>query len=225
MGVECLVRTLSGPVTASSAAFRFVCKQWITQTSRDYLHPPPLITDRIPTDRLERWSGSVRVFLWVRFLGVYNSWHYDAETGRWTTQDPIRFDSGGVNLYSYAVNDPINYMDLDGFRPGADDVVKKEAKNAAQNDSFADDVSTINRNTNIGHQNAAEGTNDVSDRTAESLMKNGKPHMNRLKETVGPAMRTLAENTPLPSSAVNKASDIARAIGEAYQSFFGGGSD
>jgi len=38
---------------------------------------------------------------------------YDPETGRWTTQDPIRFE-GGLNLYGYVVQDPVNKIDPNG---------------------------------------------------------------------------------------------------------------
>src|SRR5262249_30066209 len=37
--------------------------------------------------------------------------HYDPETGRWTTKDPILFGGGEENLYSYSFNDPINFLD------------------------------------------------------------------------------------------------------------------
>lgn len=40
---------------------------------------------------------------------------YDAETGRWTTKDPILFGGGDTNLYSYVSNDPLNYLDPSGF--------------------------------------------------------------------------------------------------------------
>ncbi|MBK8939706.1 MAG: hypothetical protein IPM79_19315 [Polyangiaceae bacterium] len=39
---------------------------------------------------------------------------YDAETGRWTTKDPIRF-GGGVNLFVYGGGDPIRFLDPTGF--------------------------------------------------------------------------------------------------------------
>ena len=39
----------------------------------------------------------------------------DPEVGRWTSKDPIRFDGGGVNLYVYALNDPVNLIDLTGL--------------------------------------------------------------------------------------------------------------
>ena len=43
--------------------------------------------------------------------------HYDAGSGRWLDKDPIRFD-GGLNFYVYAGNDPVNYIDIDGLKPG-----------------------------------------------------------------------------------------------------------
>jgi RHS repeat-associated protein len=39
---------------------------------------------------------------------------YDAETGRWTAKDPIRFESLDMNLYGYVLQDPINAIDPSG---------------------------------------------------------------------------------------------------------------
>lgn len=40
---------------------------------------------------------------------------YDPEIGRWTIKDPVRFDGDGTNLYSYVLNDPINFFDPFGL--------------------------------------------------------------------------------------------------------------
>ncbi|EIJ42387.1 RHS repeat-associated core domain protein [Beggiatoa alba B18LD] len=40
---------------------------------------------------------------------------YEAETGRWTSKDPINFAGKQANLYSYINENPINYTDSSGF--------------------------------------------------------------------------------------------------------------
>lgn len=40
---------------------------------------------------------------------------YDAQTGRWTTRDPLLFDGGLANLYGYLGSDPVNQIDVDGL--------------------------------------------------------------------------------------------------------------
>jgi len=47
--------------------------------------------------------------------GLHNNWHryYDPETGRYMTPDPIGLD-GGINLYGYVGNNPINFVDPNG---------------------------------------------------------------------------------------------------------------
>ncbi|MFE1574238.1 RHS repeat-associated core domain-containing protein [Comamonas odontotermitis] len=43
---------------------------------------------------------------------------YDAETGRWTAKDPILFEGGDPNLYGYVLQDPVNFIDLNGLQRG-----------------------------------------------------------------------------------------------------------
>lgn len=37
--------------------------------------------------------------------------HYDPETGRWTSKDPILFAGGDTNLFGHVANDPVNFVD------------------------------------------------------------------------------------------------------------------
>ena len=47
-------------------------------------------------------------------LIYYNNRYYDSDLGRFISQDPI-FEEGGVNLYNFVENDPINHWDILGF--------------------------------------------------------------------------------------------------------------
>lgn len=54
---------------------------------------------------------------------------YDAEIGRWTSKDPIRFRGGDENLYGYVLTDPVNDYDIYGlitldFCPALDNLPK-----------------------------------------------------------------------------------------------------
>jgi len=46
---------------------------------------------------------------------------YDAETGRWTAKDPIRFAGGDSNLFGYVSGNPVNFIDPLGLFPGRGD--------------------------------------------------------------------------------------------------------
>lgn len=58
---------------------------------------------------------------------------YDAETGRWTAKDPIRFKGGDTNLFGYTLGDPVNFIDPSGlFNPVKGGVALLNAANAGR---------------------------------------------------------------------------------------------
>jgi RHS repeat-associated protein len=48
---------------------------------------------------------------------------YDAETGRWTAKDPVKFVGGDTNLYGYVVQDPLQFADPFGLQNQASDPI------------------------------------------------------------------------------------------------------
>jgi len=54
------------------------------------------------------WDASTK-------LTRFGARDYDAETGRWTNKDPLRFGGGDLNVFAYAANDPMNRIDPDGL--------------------------------------------------------------------------------------------------------------
>ncbi len=53
--------------------------------------------------------------VYVSEPGLHYNWHryYHPETGRYITADPIGL-AGGMNLYAYVQNDPVNLIDPTG---------------------------------------------------------------------------------------------------------------
>ena len=53
-------------------------------------------------------------------LHYYRARFYDANLGRFMSEDPIGFGGGDINLYGYVRNQPLWYRDPRGLQPGAD---------------------------------------------------------------------------------------------------------
>jgi RHS repeat-associated protein len=65
---------------------------------------------------------------------------YDAETGRWTTKDPIGFAGRDTNLYQYVLSDPVNWRDPSGLLSWGD-VTSALSELAGKVKSLWDDLS------------------------------------------------------------------------------------
>lgn len=57
---------------------------------------------------------------WHSPSGLNLTWYraYDPQAGRWLSRDPIG-EAGGINVYAYATNDPVNFIDRNGENPAS----------------------------------------------------------------------------------------------------------
>ena len=61
-----------------------------------------------------RYTFQGREIDWVTGLIYFRARWYDSETGRWLSKDPIGI-SGGLNLYAFCSNNPVNFIDPSGL--------------------------------------------------------------------------------------------------------------
>ena len=88
---------------------------------------------------------------------------YDPNLGRWIQRDPIG-ERGGLNLYGYVVNDPVNKMDLFGFSPA--DVGRLNTLSG----QFTDSLTQSGQRINNGALNNLTSS-------VQSLFNNPTPHL------------------------------------------------
>jgi RHS repeat-associated protein len=111
------------------------------------------------------------------YLATYRA--YDPVTGRWLSRDPIG-KAGGINLYAYVHNDPINLRDPTGLQ---DDPAEQEMQlqNQAATDSAATgmalaklaDIAQLDAMSKAGAQLDPADTNGVLTRAGRALAKHG----------------------------------------------------
>src|SRR5207248_3053283 len=74
---------------------------------RDYSSFGKLTNETQPTNG-DRYGFTRREYDSDTGLLFARTRYYSVDTGRWTSQDPIRFAGGDTNLYRYVFNTPVN---------------------------------------------------------------------------------------------------------------------
>ena len=77
-----------------------------------------------------RYTFQGREIDWDTGLYYFRARWYDPETGRWLSKDPIGI-SGGLNLYAFVGNNPVNFMDPSGLMGDRRALARAAKKSAA----------------------------------------------------------------------------------------------
>ena len=81
-------------------------------------------------------------------LYFYRARYYDAQTGRFLSEDPIWLEGGSNNFYPYVANNPLNFIDPSGLIPctkcGDKCIVDFKRKEGVRLDMFLDKLQECN---------------------------------------------------------------------------------
>jgi uncharacterized protein RhaS with RHS repeats len=147
-------------------------------------------------------------FLAIFFSLVSQSIHagYCPEQGRWLSRDPIA-ESGGINLYGYVGNDPINWIDPLGLDATFtySDRTTDSAKTAQEfrNIAKAASAGSISDITIVGHGNPSNmflTSDDASDYIGSN---SSGSYLNSTDRTIAESMSDLIKNKMMTGGTIN----------------------
>ena len=89
------------------------------QTVNSYAYSPfGVIADQVEAvTQPFKYAGQYGVMSEADGLYYMRARYYDPQVGRFISEDPLGFDGGDLNLYAYAGNNPINFIDPEGKNP------------------------------------------------------------------------------------------------------------
>jgi RHS repeat-associated protein len=144
---------------------------------------------------------------------------YDAGMGRFVTRDPIGY-KGGINLYGFTGNNPVNESDPSGYGPGNLDEWYSAWDNTSLSDAWDDAKQSIRGNFNLHlAASAAREVYDIYDHVSDKL--------SGVQFGAAPIATTLLNPPKLPAPSIFRHGNvrITHKYGGGLDSLPGGRSD
>ena len=105
--------------------------QWATMTVEQWATLPLEIATAMGAMGQKQYYFDPETQLYLLGMGT-NGRYYDAATGQFISEDPIRQAGGDTNLFEYVNNNPINRLDPSGHDGTSDDEAKRQQQLAEQ---------------------------------------------------------------------------------------------
>jgi RHS repeat-associated protein len=144
-------------------------------------------------------------------LAVYRA--YDTETGRWISRDPIE-ESGGINLFSYATNNPVTDLDALGLSDTETDIqwgigkifswIRSRLAPEALNAPYDVAEPIANFGQNLGERNERQ---QLQDKNALAGAKSEEEQLLVLRQQMNPGRNLQRGTELLKQASVDTAQD------------------
>jgi RHS repeat-associated protein len=128
-------------------------------------------------------------------LYYYGYRFYDPSSQRWPNRDPLG-EEGGLNLYAYVDNDPIDWIDPFGLQ-GADSVSSSVGRSGGVAEEYLKELALDQARRRIACQRAKQCLDDVAKKVKDIKKALDKKHLNAAKKELdGKVVARKADGTP-----------------------------
>ena len=143
--------------------------EWAAGDPTAWADLPPELNTRMLAGGKKQYYFDPETRLHLLGTGT-NGRYYDAATGRFTSEDPIRQAGGDHNLYRYVENSPVDQLDPSGHST-KDEEERKRQEAERQRRAAEDKLKQENlANTRATYESAKNKAHDAGDSKAESQL-------------------------------------------------------
>ena len=148
-------------------------------------------------------------------LLYYGFRHYHPELGRWLSRDPIAED-GGLNLYGFNYNDPINFIDILGYKPRSEMGFFERMAFDASNKVTGGAPNSVNTTNALGEAQAEALVRGDGDAAIQIAIANqqrvNSQQINSARAVINSGAITFELAIPEPASTAHATSEVLGGI-------------